>query len=45
MLEIGNDQGQPVQKLLQNSGRFGTISIEKDHNNLDRLALAIAKTT
>jgi release factor glutamine methyltransferase len=45
MLEIGNDQGPAAQKFLQNSGRFETISIEKDYNNLDRLALAIAQTT
>jgi release factor glutamine methyltransferase len=45
MLEIGNEQGFAVQKLLENSGGFENISIEKDYNNLDRLAVAVIKTS
>lgn len=44
MLEIGNDQGDAVRKLLESAGAFGTIKIEKDYSNLDRLAVAVAKT-
>jgi release factor glutamine methyltransferase len=43
MLEIGNEQGAAVRKLLENTGFFATITIEKDYSNLDRLAVAVAK--
>jgi release factor glutamine methyltransferase len=43
MMEISNDQGPAVQKLLEDTGNFETITIEKDYNNLDRLAIAVKK--
>jgi release factor glutamine methyltransferase len=43
MLEIGNDQGPAVRKLLDDTGLFDAITIEKDHQKLDRLAVAVAK--
>jgi release factor glutamine methyltransferase len=43
MLEIGNEQGVAVRNLLENAGRFATVNIEKDYQNLDRLAVAVAK--
>jgi len=44
MLEIGNEQGPAVRTLLEDTGRFATVNIEKDYNNLDRLAVAIRKS-
>ena len=44
MLEIGNNQGAAVRNLLENSGNFTAITIEKDYSNLDRLAVATAKS-
>jgi release factor glutamine methyltransferase len=43
MLEIGNNQGPAVRKLLDATGHFDTITIEKDYNKLDRLAIAVMK--
>jgi release factor glutamine methyltransferase len=43
MLEIGNEQGNAVQKLLETAGYFGDVKIDKDYSNLDRLALAVTK--
>ena len=43
MLEIGNEQGPVVHKLLEATGRFDAITIEKDYNKLDRLAIAVMK--
>jgi release factor glutamine methyltransferase len=43
MLEIGNEQGSAVEKLLKESGCFEAVTIEKDYNKLDRLATAAAK--
>jgi release factor glutamine methyltransferase len=43
MLEIGNEQGAAVHKLLEDSENFNTITIEKDYSNLNRLAVAVAK--
>ena len=43
MLEIGNEQGPAVRKLLDDTGRFDAVTIEKDNQKLDRLAVAIAK--
>ena len=40
MLEIGYNQGQAVRKLLEESGWFAEIQIEKDFNNNDRIAIA-----
>ncbi len=44
MLEIGYDQGSDVQQLLEQAGRFDGISIEKDENMCDRLAVCRRKT-
>ena len=43
MLEIGNEQCLPVEKLLKESGCFETVTIEKDYQKLDRLAVAFGK--
>ena len=43
MLEIGNEQGNAVRNLLETTGYFNTVKIEKDYSNLDRLALAVTK--
>jgi release factor glutamine methyltransferase len=43
MLEIGNEQGPAIRKLLDDTGRFDAVTIEKDYQKLDRLAVAIAK--
>jgi release factor glutamine methyltransferase len=43
MLEIGNEQGEAVRNLLQDTGCFTAISIEKDYSKLDRLAIAVTK--
>ncbi|MCJ7728496.1 MAG: peptide chain release factor N(5)-glutamine methyltransferase [Sedimentisphaerales bacterium] len=43
MLEIGNEQGPVVHKLLEATGCFDAITIEKDYNKLDRLAIAVMK--
>jgi release factor glutamine methyltransferase len=45
MLEIGNEQGPAMCKLLENTGRFETVTIEKDYNKLERLAVAVVKST
>jgi release factor glutamine methyltransferase len=41
MLEIGYAQGQAVRELLEQTGCFSEITIEKDHNNNDRIVTAI----
>jgi len=43
MLEIGNEQGEAVRRMLEDTGRFDTIKIEKDYQKLDRLAIAVTK--
>jgi release factor glutamine methyltransferase len=43
MLEIGNTQGPEVLKLLDDTGCFDTVTIEKDYNKLDRLAIGVTK--
>jgi release factor glutamine methyltransferase len=43
MLEIGNELCLPVEKLLKESGCFETVTIEKDYQKLDRLAVAFGK--
>jgi release factor glutamine methyltransferase len=43
MLEIGNEQGSAVKKLLEESSCFENVTIEKDYNMLDRLVIAVAK--
>ncbi|MBN2019014.1 MAG: peptide chain release factor N(5)-glutamine methyltransferase [Sedimentisphaerales bacterium] len=43
MIEIDNDQGQAVRKLLEDTEFFDTITIGKDNAKLDRLAVAFAK--
>ena len=40
MLEIGYAQGQAIRQLLERTGVFDEIKIEKDFNNNDRIALA-----
>ena len=41
MLEIGYAQGQAVRELLEQTGNFSEITIEKDFHNNDRIAIAI----
>jgi release factor glutamine methyltransferase len=43
MLEIGYKQGQAVRQLLEQTGCFGGITIEKDHCGNDRIAIAKKK--
>jgi release factor glutamine methyltransferase len=43
MIEIGNEQGHAVEKLLKEAGCFENVTIEKDHQKLNRLAIALAK--
>ena len=53
MLEIGYNQGQAVKQLLESldfardrqAGCFGEITIEKDFNNNDRIAIAKKQRT
>jgi release factor glutamine methyltransferase len=45
MIEIGNEQGQAVKKLLDNIGNLGNTTIEKDNQKLDRIAIAKAEKT
>ena len=40
MLEVGYSQGPPVRELLEQTGAFGEIKIEKDFNNNDRIVIA-----
>jgi release factor glutamine methyltransferase len=40
MMEIGYAQGPAIGKLLENTGVFKTITIEKDFANNDRIAIA-----
>ena len=40
MLEIGYAQGPAVRDLLDTTGLFAEIKIEKDQNNNDRIATA-----
>ena len=40
MLEIGYSQGQAVKELLEQTGCFAKITIEKDFHNNDRIAIA-----
>ncbi|MEN8128210.1 MAG: peptide chain release factor N(5)-glutamine methyltransferase [Planctomycetota bacterium] len=40
MMEIGYAQGPAIRELLENSGVFKTITIEKDFANNDRIAIA-----
>ena len=40
MLEIGYSQGQAVRQLLEQTGCFDEIKIEKDSQNNDRIAIA-----
>lgn len=43
MLEIGNEQGPAVRKLLEDAGCYENITIERDYSKLDRLAVAILR--
>ena len=45
MLEIGYSQGQVVRELLEQTGCFGEITIEKDFHNNDRIAIARRQKT
>ena len=40
MLEIGYGQGQTVKELLEQTGAFSEIGIEKDFHNNDRIVIA-----
>jgi len=40
MLEIGFSQGQAVKELLERTGTFAEIRIERDFQNHDRIAIA-----
>jgi len=40
MLEVGYRQGQAVRELLEKANCFAEITIEKDHHNNDRIAIA-----
>jgi release factor glutamine methyltransferase len=44
MLEIGYTQGQAVKELLEQTGIFADIKVEKDCNKNDRIVIAIKKT-
>jgi release factor glutamine methyltransferase len=44
MLEIGYAQGQAVKELLEQTGIFADIKVEKDCNKNDRIVIAIKKT-
>ena len=41
LLEIGFMQGQEVKKLLEDTGIFEQVKVEKDFNNNDRIVTAI----
>lgn len=43
MLEIGYAQGQAVRKLLEETGAFSEIGIEKDFHDNDRIVIARKK--
>jgi release factor glutamine methyltransferase len=45
MLEIGYSQGQAVHELLEQTGLFNEITIEKDFHNNNRIAIAHKKYT
>jgi release factor glutamine methyltransferase len=40
MLEIGYNQGQAVKQLLEQTDCFSGITLEKDHCDNDRIAIA-----
>jgi release factor glutamine methyltransferase len=40
MLEVGYRQGQAVREMLEKANCFAEITIEKDHHNNDRIAIA-----
>ena len=40
MMEIGYAQGPAIRELLEQTGIFKTITIEKDFANNDRIAIA-----
>jgi len=40
IMEIGYSQGQAIRELLEQTGCFSEITIEKDFNNNDRVAIA-----
>ncbi len=41
MMEIGYRQGGPVRGLLETTGIFNRITVEKDYNNNDRVVTAV----
>jgi release factor glutamine methyltransferase len=45
ILEIGYAQGQAIKVMLENTGLFAQINIEKDLHNNDRIIIADTKTT
>jgi release factor glutamine methyltransferase len=44
MLEIGYSQGQAVKELLEQTGIFAEIKVEKDYSKNDRIVTAIKKS-
>ncbi|MBA7701064.1 Release factor glutamine methyltransferase [subsurface metagenome] len=44
MLEIGFDQGRAVRELLEQTGAFAEIKIEKDFQKNDRIVIACKKS-
>jgi len=40
MLEVGYRQGKAIRELLEKANCFAEITIEKDHHNNDRIAIA-----
>jgi release factor glutamine methyltransferase len=43
MLEIGYARGPAVKQLLQQSGAFAEIKIEKDFHNIERIVIALKR--
>ena len=43
MMEIGYAQGDAIRKLLESSGQFTNITIEKDFAKNDRIVTATKK--
>ncbi|OHB57779.1 MAG: protein-(glutamine-N5) methyltransferase, release factor-specific [Planctomycetes bacterium RBG_13_44_8b] len=44
MLEIGYARGQAIKEMLEKTGIFADIKVEKDYDKNDRIAIAIKKT-
>ena len=44
MLEIGYTQGRAIKDLLEKTGTFTSVKIEKDFNDNDRIVTALRKS-